>query len=240
MRLFHENKGRFGYRRIRLLMQEEGMFLSRKTVARLLRAAGCVSKVRQKRFNSFRGVQGKLAENLVKRDFSRAQPNRLWLTDITQFQVNGQNLYLSAILDTCTRQIVAFRTGVSPQVSLVTRMLDEAVAKEVFVKGLIMHSDQGFQYFNEQFTVRLAAAGIVQSMSRRGNCLDNSPMECFFGHLKQEIFVGRQFQSVDQLTVEIDQYMRWYNYQRIQERLGAMSPVEFRRSIEWRFEPVAC
>ncbi|WP_034646766.1 IS3 family transposase, partial [Corynebacterium sputi] len=79
-----------------------------------------------------------------------------------------------------------------------------------------------------------------QSMSRRGNCLDNSPMECFFGHLKQEMFVGRDFSSIDQLALEIDQYMRWYNYQRIQEKLGAMSPVEYRQSIAWRFDSVSC
>ncbi len=229
--LTQRRKRCYGWRRVRAELQATGMFLSGKTVNTLMRDNGLQSPVRASRYNSYPGEQGTVAPNIVNRDFDRDAPNRLWLTDVTEFRLRGATVrpvYLSAIKDTFNGEIVAWRTSTAPTVRFGTDMLDEAIGRNVVPPGLILHSDQGFQYRHRDFVGRLARAGIIQSMSRKGTCLDNSPMESFFGHLKDEMFRFESYSDPLELMAEIDKAIHFYNHQRSQQRLGFLSPVAYR------------
>ncbi len=225
---FDDEKGRYGYRRIRLLLQDDGIFLSRKTVYRLLKRHNRSCRIRARRYNSYRGSIGVVAPNLVQRCFHRNRPNQLWVTDVTEFKVAGRKVYLSAIMDTFNNEIVGYSTAVSPTVSFVTRSLKQALASRLIPAGMIIHSDQGFQYQHRTWRNILAQAGCKQSMSRKGNCYDNAPIESFFGHMKDEMHMTTTYTSVPELIQAIDDHIRWYNYERIQEKLGGMTPKQFR------------
>lgn len=233
---FDHHHGVYGYRRIRYELRDKGHHFSRKTVYHLLKAAGRRCKSRVKRYSSFRGTPGQVAPNIVARRFDRNQANHLWLTDVTMFQAAGRRVYLSAIKDVFNGEIVGHSVATSPTVRFVMRSLDNALATRTFGADLIIHSDQGLQYQHKKFVHRLKQAGITQSMSRRGNCLDNAPVESFFGHMKDDMYRGRVFSSVNELEHEINDYIRWYNYQRRQERLGGVSPIEY-RVFHTKFNP---
>lgn len=232
--LIQRRKHHYGWRRVRAELQARGMFLSGKTVNRLMRQHGLQSPIRAKRYSSYRGddaAQHPAAPNIVDRDFDRDLPNRLWLTDVTEFHLDGpdpRRVYLSAIKDTFNGEIIAWSTSTSPTVGFVIDMIEQAIARNVLPTGLILHSDQGFQYRHRRFVNLLAQAGVTQSMSRRGTCLDNSPMESFFGHLKDDMFRFASFTEPESLMAEIDDYIGFYNHRRSQQRLGYLSPVAYR------------
>lgn len=232
--LIQRRKRHYGWRRVRAELQSAGLFLSGKTVNRLMREHGLQSPVRAKRYTSYRGDDAAAqpaAPNIVDRDFDRDQPNRLWLTDVTEFHLDGpgrRRVYLSAIKDTFNGEIIAWTTSTSPTVGFVTDMMEQAIARNVLPGGLIVHSDQGFQYRHRKFVNLLTRAGIIQSMSRKGTCLDNSPMESFFGHMKDDMFRFASFTDPEVLIAEIDDYIGFYNHRRCQERLGFLSPVAYR------------
>jgi putative transposase len=232
--LLQARKHHYGWRRVRAELQAAGMFLSGKTVNRLMREHGLQSPVRAKRYNSYRGdnaAQHPAAPNIVDRDFHRDRPNRLWLTDVTEFHLDGpdpRRVYLSAVKDTFNGEIIAWTTSMSPTVGFVTDMMEQAIARNMLPAGLILHSDQGFQYRHRRFVNLLAAAGITRSMSRKGTCLDNSPMESFFGHMKDDMFRFASFTDPESLIAEIDDYIGFYNHRRSQQRLGFLSPVAYR------------
>ena len=156
------------------------------------------------------------------------KPNEKWVTDITEFSLFGKKLYLSPILDLYNREIISFDVSDRPVFKQVMRMLDRAYEKHDGLDGLTLHSDQGWQYQMKQFQGRLKEKGIVQSMSRKGNCLDNSVMENFFGLLKSELFYLQNFESVDHFKRELVEYINWYNTKRIKSNLKGLSPVEYR------------
>ena len=145
------------------------------------------SKVRMKKYRSYRGQIGKVAPNFIQRDFNAEKPNRKWSTDITEFALFGRKLYLSPILDMFNGEIVTYEISTSPCLAQVMNMLDKAFAKVKDTEGIIFHSDQGWQYQHAYYQKTLKNHGIIQSMSRKGNCLDNSVMENFFGLLKSEL-----------------------------------------------------
>ncbi|WP_313005963.1 IS3 family transposase [Corynebacterium variabile] len=232
--LIQRRKRHYGWRRVRAELQVSGMFLSGKTVNRLMRQHDLQSPIRAKRFNSYRGDDAAAhpaAPNIVARNFDRDQPNRLWLTDVTEFALDGpdpRRVYLSAIKDTFNGEIIAWTTSTSPTVGFVTDMMKEAIGRNVLPADLILHSDQGFQYRHRKFVNLLAQAGVTQSMSRKGTCLDNSPMESFFGHMKDDMFRFESFTDPDSLIAEIDDYIGFYNHRRSQQRLDYLSPVAYR------------
>lgn len=174
--IYHENRGRYGYRRITAELRKKGFTLNHKTVQRLMKALGLVCRVRMKKYHSYKGEVGKIAPNLLKRNFEAEKPNQKWVTDVTEFSLFGQKLYLSPILDLCSRDIVSYSISDRPVLSMVTEMLDKAFARIPDGTDLILHSDQGWQYQHKQYQRMLKAKGIRQSMSRKGNCLDN--FEC--------------------------------------------------------------
>jgi len=222
------NKGRYGYRRITAIARRTGQKVSHNTVQRLMGEMGLKSLVRPKRFTSYRGDAGKTVANLMKRDFKAEQPNQKWVTDVTEFKVKGEKLYLSPVLDLYNGEIVAYQTARRPQFVMITDMLEKAFNRLEEGDSPMLHSDQGWQYRMPSYQHLLKEHGVEQSMSRKGNCLDNESMESFFGTLKSEYFYLERFDSVEQLQAGLDDYIRYYNHERIKLKLGGMSPVEYR------------
>lgn len=154
--------------------------MNHKTVQRLMKELRLFCRVRMKKYKSYKGENGKIAPNLLNRNFEADKPNRKWVTDVTEFSVFGQNLYLSPILDLCSRDIVSYSISDRSVLSMVTQMLDKAIAQISDDKQLILYSDQDWQYQYKQYQRILERNGIRQSMSRKGNCLDNAVVENFF------------------------------------------------------------
>jgi transposase InsO family protein len=172
--IYVENKKRVGYRRITFELHNKGLSINHKTVQRLMKQMGVFCQVRMKKYNSYRGEVGKIARNLLERNFGANNPNLKWVTDITEFTLFGQKLYLSPILDLYSRDIVSYAISKHPRFSLVTDMLEQAFQKIPDDTNLIFHSDQGWQYQMKPYQRMLKSKGIRQSMSRKGNCLDNA------------------------------------------------------------------
>jgi transposase InsO family protein len=226
--IYHENHGRYGYRRITMELHNRGYVVNHKTVQRLMKELGIKCMVRIRKYRSYKGEVGKIAPNLIERDFSASAPNQKWTTDITEFSVLGEKLYLSPILDMFNGEIISYNISARPVLGQVMDMLDKAFAKIPDNTNLIFHSDQGWQYQHKQYQKRLLDKGIQQSMSRKGNCLDNSVMENFFGLLKSELFYLREFDSIDEFTEELVKYIDYYNNKRIKSKLKGLSPVQYR------------
>jgi transposase InsO family protein len=225
--VYDDNEGRFGYRRIALQLSKEEP-VSEKLVQRLMDKMNLKSLVRIKKYRAYKGQFGKIAANLLERNFVAQRPNQKWVTDVTEFKVGLRKLYLSTVMDLYNGEIIAYQTATRPHFALVSDMLDKAFKHLKGLARLILHSDQGWQYQQPRYQQALARRGIKQSMSRKGNCLDNAAMESFFGTLKSELFYLKRFESVEQLNAELDEYIGYYNHKRIKSKLGGLSPVEFR------------
>jgi len=233
--LFWENKARFGYRTIWAQLKGEGIRISEKVVRRIMREeALCVRyRPRMKKFSSYGGETGKAPENLVKRDFKAGLPNFLWLTDITEFSLNGYKCYLSPVIDCFDGKVVAWRHSRRPDAALANGMLDDAVAALRPGERPVLHSDRGAHYRWPGWIERCDGAGITRSMSAKGCSPDNSACEGFFGRLKNEFFYHRDWSGTgyDEFTALLDEYSEWYNNVRIKKSLGWLSPAQFRESL---------
>ena len=227
--IYHENKGRYGYRRITLELHNRGCFVNHKTVQRLMQETGLVCKVRMKKYRSYKGEVGKIAPNLLERDFSTKAPNEKWVTDVTEFSLFGQKLYLSPILDLHSSDLVSYTISDRPALSMVMDMIRQALP--VLPRGAvpILHSDQGWQYQHKHYQKLLKEHGIVQSMSRKGNCLDNAVIENFFGLLKSELLYLKEFDSMEQFNQELMEYLDYYNNRRIKAKLKGLPPALHRK-----------
>jgi len=223
-----ENQGRYGYRRVTLELHKRGFHINHKLVMKIMKHEHLTCRVRMKKYRSYKGEVGKIAPNLINRDFYAEQPNRKWTTDITEFNLFGQKLYLSPILDMFNGEIVSYTIHQRPVFKQVTDMLKIAFAKIPNDTGLILHSDQGWHYQHKAYQKMLMEKGIRQSMSRKGNCLDNSIMENFFGLLKSELLYLQDFESLEDFRKKLIQYIYYYNNNRIKCKLKGMSPVEYR------------
>lgn len=226
--IYHENQGRYGYRRITMEMHNRGYVINHKTVSRLMKVLGLKCRVRIKKYRSYKGEIGTAAPNLINRNFHADAPNRKWTTDITEFSLFGRKLYLSPILDMYNGEIVSYNISEHPMLNQVMDMLDKAFVKIPDGTGLIFHSDQGWQYQHKMYQRRLKEKGIRQSMSRKGNCLDNAVMENFFGLLKSELLYLREFESLEEFRKELEKYIYYYNNDRIKGKLKGLSPVQYR------------
>jgi len=226
--IYHKHKGRLGYRRITILLRQSGITINHKTVLRLMGELKLKSLIRRKKYKSYRGEQGKIAPNVLERSFKAKKPNQKWVTDVTEFNVSGKKLYLSPVLDLYNQEIVSYELSERPDFKSVMNMLEKALKKTDKPKSLLMHSDQGWQYQMKQYQNALKQNSIKQSMSRKGNCLDNAVMENFFGTLKSELFYLNKYDSIDHLKRDINQYIKYYNNDRIKLNLNGMSPVQYR------------
>lgn len=226
--IYHENQGRYGYRRITLELHNRGYQINHKTVQRLMKELALKCMVRMKKYRSYKGEVGKIAPNLIQRNFVATAPNQKWATDITEFSLFGTKLYLSPILDMYNGEIISYNISERPVLGQVMDMLDKAFEKIPDGTNLILHSDQGWQYQHKQYQKRLRDKGIQQSMSRKGNCLDNAIMENFFGLLKSELFYLQEFKSMEDFKHGLEKYIDYYNNKRIKSKLKGLSPVQYR------------
>ena len=228
--IFNENKKRYGYRRITKELHNNDICVNHKTVRKLMKQLGLVCQVRAKRkYSSYKGEVGEVAPNLLERHFKTNQPNRKWVTDVTEFKLNDQKLYLSPILDLFNGEVVSYNLSRRPNFKQITDMLEGAFQKlPDKVDNLILHSDQGWQYQMKSYQNLLKTKGITQSMSRKATCLDNAVAENFFGLLKTELFYLEKFDSIDQLEKAIVDYIDYYNNRRIKLKLNGLSPVQYR------------
>ena len=229
--IYERHKGRYGYRRITVELHHVGLDVNHKKVQRLMKLMGLKSLVRPKKYKSFRGELSKVAPNLLSQQFQAEEPNLKWVTDVTEFNVRGEKLYLSPIMDLYNGEIVAYETGKSAQMPLVSSMLVKALVKLDSNQTPLVHSDQGWQYQMPAYQSLLVTNGLIQSMSRKGNCLDNAAMESFFGILKTEYFYLNKFTNIESLEVGIHEYIEYYNESRIKLKLGGLSPVQYRKKF---------
>ena len=189
---------------------------------------GLKSLVRPKKYRSYKGQTGRVAPDLLQRQFTADQMNQKWTTDVTEFSVAGQKLYLSPVMDLHNGEIIAFETARRPAFQLVQNMLAKALDRIGEGQTPILHSDQGWQYQMPAWGRMLESRKIAQSMSRKGNCLDNAAMESFFATLKSEFFYLNRFESVENLKNGVETYISYYNNDRIKLKLKGLSPVQYR------------
>ena len=227
--IYDLHKGRYGYRRITATLRKQGNLINHKTVQRLMEELQLKSLVRLKKYRSYRGQVGQVAPNLLERNFNASSPNEKWVTDITEFKVDGKKLYLSPVMDLFNGEILAYTTSKRPLFNMVGTMLSKAFARLGPQDRPVLHSDQGWQYQMDKYRQRLDEHAVTQSMSRKGNCLDNAAMESFFGTLKSEYFHLNSFISLEELETGLRGYIRYYNQDRIRLKLDGLSPIEYRQ-----------
>lgn len=200
-----------------------------KYIRRLMRKLNIKSRIRQKRYNYEKVRPEQVGENILNRDFTASYPNKKWLTDVTEFKVIGmkQKIYLCSILDLYDRSIVSYKISFRNDNKLVFETFDEAIAQNPTAKP-IFHSDRGFQFTSKVFKLKLDKQGMIQSMSRVGKCIDNGPMEGFWGTIKSEMYYLNKFYSIETLTESIVNYIEFYNNKRLQAKLKCLTPMEYR------------
>ena len=227
-RICKENKYRYGYRRVTIQLKREGFKVNHKVVMRLMKEENLSCKTKYNKYNSYKDTMGQSRNNIIKRNFEAQEANKKWATDVTEFKAGGKKLYLSAVIDMYNSEIISYSIAEKPTLKFVLEMLKRAIIKTKNTNGLILHSDQGWQYRHAAYQNMLKENSIVQSMSRKGNCLDNALIENFFGILKREMYHGVGFKTIDDLKRELQDYIEYYNHKRIKEKLQGLSPVEFR------------
>ena len=233
--IYHENKGRYGYRRITTALHNRGIHLNHKTVQRLMKQLGLVCRVRIKKYRSYKGEIGKIAPNLIVRNFNADRPLQKLATDVTEFSLFGVKRYLSPVFDMFNGEIIHYTLYERPVLDMILEMTKGAIKKIGKNTGAILHSDQGWAYQHKKYQQLLKRNGLRQSMSRKGNCLDNSMMENFFGLLKSELLYLQNFRDVSHFEQELHDYIKYYNEKRIKSRLGGKSPIQYRKAYEQQY-----
>ena len=201
-----------------------------KRVHRIMKKLGIHSVIRKKKKKYASSTPETIAENKLGRDFYADAPNKKWATDVTEFNLRGEKAYLSPILDGYNQEVISYNISKSPNLEQINDMLNKAFNKNNNLDGLIFHSDQGWQYQHEHYINSLKEHGIIQSMSRKGNCYDNCIMETFFGRLKNEIYYGyeSEYKSFEEFSNAMKEYIDYYNSERIQAKTKWMPPVQYR------------
>ena len=227
---FKENKGRYGVRRITASLRLKGHHINHKVVQRIMKKYHLKGKTPKKirKYSSYMRTVGKVAENLLKRQFNVDVPNKVFVTDVTEFKFSWGKVYLSPVMDLYNREIIGYDIARHPDFNQIKRMMDSALKGRTITKEALFHSDQGWQYQMKEFGQILKSYGITQSMSRKGNCHDNSVMENFFGRLKVEMFYGEEktFKDFNEFKEKLEEYILWYNKERIKEYLHWKSPIQ--------------
>jgi len=222
----HSVRPYYGYRRMQVALRREGFTVNHKRVYRLMRKLGIQSIIRKKR--RYFGKSGSTVfPNLLCRDFKSIAPGMKLVADITYLPTANGFIYLSAIQDLYNNEIISYSLSARNDLALVFATLNRISA----MPGAVLHSDQGFQYTNKAYQERIGELHLVGSHSRKGNCLDNACMESFFSHLKTETFIGKSLLSREQTVILVEEYIRFYNTERFQKRLGQLSPVEYREKL---------
>lgn len=242
--VFEKHKSRYGYRRIILSLNNDLQGVNHKRIQRIMRENGLFGKQAKHRYHSYKGDDGESKENLLldkivdeqtskitlKRYFSTTAPNQKWTTDVSMFKISEGKLYLSPIMDMYDGSIISYDISITADFNQAKRMIDSAFNQFDDLNGLIFHSDQGWQYQMEPYKRWLKDRGIIQSFSRKGNCMDNSLMENFFGIMKNEMFYGEEatFETLDELKAAMEEYIRYYNEERISLKRKGLTPLQYR------------
>ena len=229
--IFHESKGRYGYRRVTMQLRNEGIAINHKTVERLMKELGLRCLIRKKRYRSYKGTIGKIAPNILNRDFRADRPCQKLVTDVSQISIGDKKSFLSPVLDLFNGEVLGYDISDRADLTQINKMLDKVFAitdKLPEEWDTTLHSDQGWQYQHKTYQEALEKHGIKQSMSRKGNCLDNSVMENFFGLMKSELLYANDYKSMEHFKKDLKEYIDWYNNKRIKMKLKGMSPVQYR------------
>ena len=229
--VFTASREIYGYRRITAVLNNKGIKANHKKVLRIMNRLCLRPQSKKiKKYNSYKGTVGKVAPNLIKRNFEAEKPNLKWYTDITEFKTEKGKIYLSPILDGFNSEIISYSLSTSPNIPQIQEMLNRAFRDKKDLSNLIFHSDQGWQYQQQFYQKELKDRNITQSMSRKGTCLDNGLMENFFGRLKVEMYYGHEksFTTTSELMKKVADYIDFYNNDRIKLKLNGLSPVDFR------------
>ena len=232
--IYAEHNGTYGYRRIAdEYNATHKKQYNLKRFYRLVHIVGLLAVIRRKRPAYQRSTPEVTAENILNRDFTATTVNEKWCTDVTELKYGseGEKAYLSAILDLKGRDIVSFAIGKSNNNQLVFETFDLAIQKYPNAHPLF-HSDRGFQYTSKVFKAKLDAQKMTQSMSRVGRCIDNGPMEGFWGILKCEMYYLRHFETYQEIVTAVEQFIHYYNHQRRQHKLNCLPPADYRSLIE--------
>lgn len=214
------------------IRREHNIIVNHKRIYRIMSSVGLKSVCRRKRKNYIPSTPEITAENILNREFNASNINEKWLTDVTEFKYgDGKKAYLSAILDLGDKSIISYVIGKLNNNPLVFETFDLAINKNPNAKPLF-HSDRGYQYTSKAFKNKLDQAEIVQSMSRVSRCIDNGPMEAFWGVLKSEMYYLNKFNTYEELEAAIIEYIDYYNKHRYQKRLNCMAPLEYRQYLQ--------
>jgi putative transposase len=230
--IYDEHEGRYGYRRIRDELYNRGLIVNHKKVQRLMKILGLKCIVRIKKYRSYKGKVGKIAPNILDRNFISEKPNEKWVTDISEFKLFGEKLYFSPMLDLYNGEIITYTIGSRPTYSLVSEMLDNSLKRLTDEDELLIHSDQGWHYQMKKYRQTLNENNIKQSMSRKGNCYDNAVIENFFGIMKSEFLYFKEFKDIEHFKNELNNYISYYNNKRIKSKLKGLSPVQYRTQAQ--------
>jgi transposase InsO family protein/transposase-like protein len=234
--IYEHNEGRYGYRRIWLVLRNShGIVVSEKIVRRLMAQEGLTAKCvrRRYRYNSYRGEISDAPPNLINRKFSADKPNEKWLTDITEMKAVDGKLYLSPVIDCFDGMVVSWEMSEHPDAKLANTMLEKAIATLPRNAKPLIHSDRGVQYRWDGWIDLMKRHGLVRSMSKKGCSPDNSAAEGLFGRLKVEMYFGEDWdkRTLAELRKAVDEYLHWYNEERIKVSLGGLSPLQYRRKL---------
>ncbi|WP_209577194.1 IS3 family transposase [Sphingobacterium sp. 2149] len=220
-RIYHDQKGRFSYRRIVLMIKRYGVGINHhKVVLILMGEMKLKSLIRVKKYRSYRGDLGKMALNILNREFKADKPSQKWATDVTEFKVREGKLYLNPIIDLFNQVIIRYELTDIPVFKVVMDMLKKSLPCAKVSSELVLDSDQRWQYQMHKYRQLLRENGITQSMSRKGNCLHNAVIENFFRTLKSELFYMKEYESTEQLKNDIKDYIFYYNKKRIKLNLN--------------------
>lgn len=229
--VFARAHGRYGHRRIRLVLHNQGIRISRKLTMKLMKEEGLVCRVRaRKRYNSYRGTVSRTAPNILNRKFNPPHANHSWVSDVSEFRIGKHKLYLSPVIDLYDHSVLGFALGTSANCDLTNESLRHAFKRAQLAPRLLVHTDQGVQYQSAAWKKILIKHQAIPSMSRKGNCHDNALAENFFSHIKTELFYQHTFTTLHELKQAIRAYIHWYNTKRIQEGLNSMTPSQYRKT----------
>ena len=231
--IFDRGKGKWGFRTIQMQLLEDGITMNHKKIIRIMKKYHLFTRIRRK--NPYKMIMKKSLghrtfENKLNREFGQDIPHKVFCTDITYIPFNYRFAYLSAVKDIATGEIVAWNMEKHLEMDLVLKTVEKLKESTPSLKEIMIHSDQGFHYTNPAYIQKVRESEMIQSMSRRGNCIDNAPIESFFGHLKDDVDY-KHCKTFEELNLTIGEYMRYYNNQRRQWKLKKMTPVEYRNHL---------
>lgn len=230
---FNKGKGKYGFRTVQMKLSEEKIAMNHKKIIRIMRKYHLIARIRRKnpyKMIMRKSLEHRTFENRLNREFKQDIPRRVFCTDITYIPFNYRFAYLSVVKDIATGEIVAWHLARHPEMDLVISTLDKLKNEITELKDILIHSDQGFHYTNPAYIRRVKNLKMMQSMSRKGNCIDNAPIESFFGHLKDDVDY-RHCRTFEELNSLIEEYMRYYNNGRQQWELKKMTPVDYRNHL---------